>query len=118
MAKQTGKIFFNIPGHGRVDSRPGATVDFGGPIRTAQESDVVIGNYTERDQESNAQFTINHDALTDEIEIGRVENVTLNFQTDSGVSWILPECYSVRPGQLTDGGVSYEYSGKPAKKIS
>lgn len=115
MAQVTGICFITIDGK-LMRSKPGASLKLGGKERTAQMGHKVYG-YSEAVVASEVELTLAHMADTDLIELRDKVNATCQFETDTGVTFLLTNCFVSEPPQLTagEGDVTLKLMGDPAE---
>jgi len=116
MPKVTGivKIYVN----GSIQrSKPGASLMFGGKDRTAVKGHRLYGP-AEAFRESEIEMTIAHMADTDEKALNDMVDATVEFESDTGPSWVITNAFTTEPGKLTggEGDLAYTIQGDEAEK--
>jgi len=114
MSKVTGRVFINVAGFGKLRSRPGATINFGGVTRSAVVSDAGVDGYNETIIAPQVSCSISHVAGLDVIALNNIVDDTLQFETDTGVTYKLQECWLSEPAELNgeSGEISLTFMGK------
>ena len=114
MAKVTGIVYIKINGE-LLESMPGATLEFGGVEREPVITTRVAG-YTEKVKEAMVSCKIAHTADTDLPKIGETVDSTLEFECDTGTTYVVSNAWLAKPPKLSgDGeGVELEFMGEPA----
>ncbi len=110
----TSRGFLDAGSLGRLPTKEGATVNFGGVKREPVMGDEGVLGYSEMfDGAPSIKVTIVHASTTDETAIGKFtgENVTLN--TNSGKSYTLMDAWVSEPLELSvkDGQLDVLFLG-------
>jgi hypothetical protein len=115
--KFTGICYIKIDGV-LQESKEGAKLALGGMGRTPQFSNGAVVGYTEKPKEATIEATFLDGPNSDLRELSDIAGVTVEFETDSGVSYIVREAFVTEPVELTagDGEVSVKMAGKAAVK--
>lgn len=118
MAKVAKKLYFDIPGLGRVNSLPGATFDPGGQKREALMADTGVAGYTEEPVAPSCEFKV---ANTSDVSLNDLRNlieVNVTVQDDNGVTWVVRGAWMAEPPQLSNGEYSCKMQGVQANPVS
>lgn len=115
MAQVTGIVVIRMDGLS-LRSKEKAKLDLGGKERTAVFADNELIGYAEKPVAAKVTATLAHTAETDLIAIRDATNVSLEFATDTGVSYLVANAFCVKPPVLTggDGDVEIEFEGRAA----
>lgn len=115
MAQVTGIVTVKVDGD-MVRSKAGASIDLGGYERTTQKGHSIYG-YSEELMPSIVSFTLAHVGKDDLIGLQSKVDSTLQFDTDTGDSYIVRNAFSSKTAVLTggEGDVAFEYMGHPAE---
>lgn len=113
------KLYFDIPGFGRVHAMPGGTLDPGGFNRAKKLSDVGVIGHTEEPTAPKISFKvaaakndgISQRALSDLVDV----NVTVT--SDHGRVYIVRGCVTTKPVALSDGEFDVEMEGDSAEEV-
>lgn len=113
--KVTGICIIRMNGKS-LRSKEKATLSIGGVERTAQYADNGFAGFSTKPVCAKVTATLIHDASTNLQEIHDAENVSIEFASDTGISYMVPNAFSVKPPELTggDGDVAVEFEGSPA----
>lgn len=116
MAQVTGVVYIKVDGE-LLRSKEGAKINLGGKERTMQTGHSVYG-YSEKVVPSMVEFTLAHTAADDLLDIQDKVDSTLEFETDTGITYIVNNAVCTKPAELTggEGDVSLEFSGDPAEE--
>ena len=114
MSQITGIVRVKVDG-ALLRSKEGAKLNIGGKEREAQTGHAVYG-YSEMVVPSSVECTIVHDADTDLIELGNITGATLEFETDTGKTYIIKNAFVTKPPELSGGSgeTPLEFNGEPA----
>ncbi|GAA5783939.1 Mu-like prophage FluMu tail tube protein [Chitiniphilus shinanonensis] len=113
-----GRVFVNIDGV-RLRSKSGAKLNIGGVERTPVETDLGTVGYTEKTKTPTVECTIILARDTDLVALGALADVTLVFETDIGVSYVLKDAFVTEPPEFTggEGEVSLKFAGTRCDKV-
>jgi hypothetical protein len=110
----TGIVRINVNGQ-LQSSLPGATIVFGGVVRTAHSGHGYYG-MSEAFRPASLRFTIVHQNSTDIRTLGDSTEKTLMFECDSGPVYTITAAKSTTPGELNtpaDGAtMEWEFIGE------
>jgi hypothetical protein len=115
--KLTGIVTIKVDGE-IMRSKEGAKLSLGGKERTAQTGNKVYG-FTEKLVPSMCEFTLAHAGGDDLIGLQNSVDTTLEFETDTGDTYMIRDAFSTKPAELTggEGDVAMEFSGQPAELL-
>lgn len=115
MAQFTGTCVVRMDGLS-LQSKDKAKIEIGGFERTAVYTDHSFAGFVEKPICSKVTFTAAHSATLDLIAIRNAKNVSIEFETDGGVAFLVANAFCVKPPELTggDGDVAIEFMGKEA----
>ena len=115
MGQLTGIVTVKLNG-ALQRSKEGAKLMIGGKERTMQTGYKVYG-YTEKVVPSECEFTVVHAAGDNMRETSDLVDITLEFETDTGDTWIVGNASCTNPAEITggDGEVNYKFAGDPAE---
>ena len=88
----------------------------GGRERTAQVGHKVYG-FSEKVVPSTVEFTLAHVGQDDLEGLADKTDATIEFETDTGDTYLVANAFSTKPPELTagEGDVAMEYQGDPAE---
>lgn len=112
------KLYFDIPGMGRVHAMPGSTFDPGGQQRDEVKSDVGVVGFTEEPMAPSVKFKLPNTADISLNQLRNLKNVNVNIQDDNGKSWIMRESWVTKPPELSGGEIDVEMKGVAADEVS
>ncbi len=115
MAQVTGIVFVKIDGE-LQRSKEGAKLILGGKERTAQTGYKVYG-FSEKVVPATVEFTLAHVGGDDLEGLQNKVDSTIEFETDTGDTYLVANAFSTKPAELTggEGDVALEYMGDPAE---
>lgn len=97
-------------------SKEKAKIEIGGKERTAVYTDHGFAGFVEKPICAKVTLTAAHTAESDLITIRNAKNVSIEFETDTGVAFLVANAFCVKPPELTagEGDVDLEFMGKEA----
>lgn len=101
MAKITGRVTIKVNGKTLLSKR-GATLDYGGVKRTPVVGSNQVNGYTEEIMAPMVNCTVSHTADTSLAELANYVDETLNFETDSGRTYVLSQAFLTDPPKLSE----------------
>lgn len=115
MGQVTGIVRVKVDGE-LQRSKEGAKLNFGGKERTMQTGHSVYGP-SEKIVPSVLSFTLAHMGGDDLLGLAAKLDSTLEFETDTGDTYIVSKACCTKPPELTggEGDVTFEFSGQPAE---
>ena len=118
MSKTVGVIAVTVPSLGRLETKRGTKFNPGGVSRTPVKSDFAV-HHSSDIMESTVEGSLVYRAGQDLTEINKVTGVNITVETDTGDNYLLRDCVSSEPNELTagEGEVSFKFFGQPAVKI-
>ena len=119
MAQVTGTVFITIDGE-QVQSKPGASLMFGGFERTAVVTNDRVSGYTETPVAAEVEFTLAHRSDTDVIGLRDLRNATVMFGSDTGKLYMVANAFTTTPPRLSggEGDLEMKMAGDPAEEIA
>ncbi|HBD18682.1 MAG TPA: hypothetical protein DC063_00275 [Arenimonas sp.] len=118
MPKAIGIVKIKLDGS-LLHSKPGASIDPGGPVRQAVESDQP-GFFSETRRTSRIECDLVVDAAFSADALRRADDVTATFETDTGQVWVVNHAWVVEPPVITggtNGGARLILEGPPAQEM-
>lgn len=102
-----------------LDTKPGASLELGGPVRTAQRGDYNAGGFSEEETESKLTCTVMIKRGTKVTALRAIDNATVTFQADTGQTYIIRNAYVADVITVTAGGegASLVFQGPPAEEM-
>lgn len=118
MPKAIGIVKIKIDGK-LLSSKPGASIDIGGPQRSAVEAD-QSGFFSESTKPSRieCELVVDNDFSADELR--RSDDITVMFEADTGQTYVVNHGYVVDPPVITggtNGGAKITIEGPPAQEM-
>ena len=114
MAQKTGRVTLKING-GQLASKRGAQLQTGGVEREPDIDDQGKSYYSEKIVGALVTATIIHTSQTDLVALRGFAGGTLNFETDTGQVWTVPDAFTQTIGPLQNGEVEVTFGGDPAE---
>lgn len=114
------KLYFDIPGVGRVHAMPGGSFDPGGFTRTKKQSDIGSVGHTEEPVAPKLTFKIaaRKDDGLNERTLSDLVDVNVTVTSDHGKVWIVRGCVTTKPTTFSDGEYDVEMEGDSAEGVS
>lgn len=120
MTQAAKKLFFDIPGIGRVHAMPGGTVDPGGFSRDMKMSDLGPAGYTEEPMPPSASFKIaktKGDGLSKR-KLSDLKDINLTITDDLGNVDLMRKAFTTKPVTFSDGEYDIEMQGFSMEEVS
>ncbi len=114
--KITGKAKIRVDGQ-TYKTLDGATITPGGVSREAVVGDEVHG-FKESIKEPTLQCKLAHTATTNLIALGKIDNATVEFETDTGVIFIMREAWTSEPPSMSGGEVDLSMAAMTADELN
>lgn len=118
MPKAIGIVKIKIDGK-LINSKPGASINVGGPSRAAVEADQP-GFFSESTKPSKIECDLIVDKDFSADELRRLEDFTATFEADTGQIYVINHAYVVDPPDVaggTNGGSKIIIEGPPAQEM-
>jgi len=119
MSKLFGIATVNLNGK-TLNTKPGASLDWGGVERTTEETDQGIG-FTETKKAAVVDCEIVFGKGTSLKEMSEADDVTITFTTDIGSKYILANAWLSTPPKVTGGsggGVPLTFTAPKAEEAN
>lgn len=102
-----------------LETKSGATLELGGPVRTAQRGDYQAGAFSAEETESKLTCTILVKRNVRITDFRNIDNATITFQADTGQTYIIRNAYVADGISLTTGGdgAALVFQGPPAEEL-
>lgn len=117
MPKVTGIVKITVDGV-LLRSNEGASIDIGGYELEAKTGHKYYGE-SEKLKPSEIEFTLSHMADDDIVELGATRDVGVEFECDTGQTFLVTDASVVETLKLTAGSgeVAVKMRGNPAVKV-
>ena len=117
MAHITGIVYVKVDGE-LQSSLEGAKLTLGGKERTEVVGHSLYG-YTDKYVPAVVTFEIGHVGGDDIIGLQNKVDSTLEFETDTGDTYVIRNAFATKPAELSggDGKVALEFKGAAAEKL-
>lgn len=112
------KLYFDIPGLGRVYGLPGSTFDPGGQKRDPVISDGGVEGYTEEPMAPSIQFKLANRADLDLDVLRNLKDVNVSIQDDNGKSWMIRNAWTAEPPKVSGGEIDMQMIGVEAVPVA
>lgn len=111
--QQTGRVTVTRDGVS-FRSKSGAKIDPGGVKRTPEKTDQGVTFYKEENVPPMVECTLIHTSDLDIIELSRAKDWTLQFHTDTGVTYTIANAFTTEPVTMQNGESPCKFSGDDA----
>lgn len=112
-----GNVVIRVNGT-EIKSKDGATLNPGGYERTPHNGGGRTIGYSRKWLNPSIECTIAADEDVDVIEINNIEEATITFEGDNGLSYLITKCAVSTPCTLSDTGeIKANFIGSTCKKI-
>ena len=119
MAKVAKKLFFDIDGVGRINAMPGATFTLGGNNRTSVNADTGPVGFSEEPVEPKITgIQVPNDGTVSMEQIDALSNVNVTIQDDNGKTYIQSGSYTPAPCSMSNGMISFDFTGLRTDPVS
>lgn len=114
----TGTVVIQADGTS-LRTMEGATLGYGGKSREPVYASGQLIGYVEAPVGATVSATLAHTSDSDLALLASGTAVTLIFQCDSGVSYVVRDAFLTEPPELSanGGGVTVNWTGQPAEKV-
>lgn len=113
------KLYFDLPGIGRVQAMPGGSIDPGGFNRGQKMGEGGPVGYTEEPVAPKLSFKIaanSNDGLSQRM-LSDLVDVNVTVVSDDGKSFLVRDCVTTKPVTLSDGDFDMEMEGVSVEEI-
>lgn len=110
------KVFFDLPGFGRVHAMPGATLDPGGYNKTKKLSDAGVVGHTEEVAVPKLSLKIAKTRGLSQRALSDFEG-DVTAIVDDGATYLYRNCILTSPAALSDGDFSVEMEADSVEEI-
>jgi hypothetical protein len=118
MAKAGKRVFFDIPGFGRVASAPGAETNFGGVKRDAKIADTGVVGYTEEPVAPEVTFKLPMMAGLSIKKLNNLTDVNVTVTFDTGQVWVMQNGWTAEPCKISGGDIDMKMSALQALEVN
>lgn len=115
MADQTGRVTVTVDTVGALRSKPGASCDMGGLVSEGGMTDQGLFYAKESYQFCTIECVLVHMSDTDLHALKKAKNVTVKYETDTGVTYTTALGRVANSLKLENGEVPVTIIGPPAK---
>lgn len=117
MAQVTGIVYVKVDGQ-LLRSNEGASLELGGKSREPRVGNRLYG-FSEKVVPAKCEFTLAHVGGDDLIGLQDKVDGTLEFETDTGDSYLMANSFCTQPAKISGGSgeVPFIFVGEPAEKI-
>lgn len=118
MPQYTGIVRIKLNGD-LLETLPGKSLNLGGKTRTDVRPDTGIGGFHETTAPAEIECKVAHRSGTPTEALNALVGATLEFETDTGITFLVPNAYCSEPVQLSDQGegLTVKFMGDPAKEV-
>ena len=119
MAIAAKKLYFDLPGIGRVHAMPGGTLNPGGFNRAKKLSDVGVVGHTEEPVAPSLSFKIaakKGDGLSQR-SLSDLVDVNVTVTSDDGKTFMVRNCVTTQPAALSDGEFDIAMEGDSVEEV-
>jgi hypothetical protein len=116
MAQATSRVFIKANGL-LLRTKEGASIQGGGLVSEAVVTDSGFVDHKDNIVASEVTATLVHNAETDMESLRLLKNVTLSYETDTGVGWAISGAFVTELGALSAGEFDITFNGPPAVRV-
>lgn len=99
------RLFFDMPGFGRLNAMPGGSLKLPGMTRTGVVADTGRIGYSEEPVYGELSFKLPNQAGLSLVDLGNLGNVTVTVQDDNSKTWQCSDAFVTTPPTLSNGEV-------------
>lgn len=114
MAQASGKATVKLE-NVALRTKKGAKLNLGGEKRNADATDQGLVFYTAENVPAEVECTIVHMSDTDLIALRDAKNITVVFETDTGVVYTVSNAFLTEPPTLQNGECPVKFAGSAAR---
>jgi hypothetical protein len=111
------KLYFDLPGFGRVHSMPGASLDIGGMQREWKKSDVGPAGYTEDPVTASVEFKVQMMPGMSLRALGDLAGINITVTTDGGDTYLLRDACVTNPPKLSGGEIDMRFEAAACEEV-
>jgi Phage tail tube protein len=105
------KLYFDLPGFGRVNAMEGGTLNVGGMTRETVKVDLGVVGFTEDHAEPSIDFKVKMSPGLSLRALSDLSGVDVTVQTDGGDTYILGGAWTSEPVSLSGGEIDMKMAG-------
>lgn len=102
-----------------LETKTGATLELGGPVRTEQRGDYQAGAFSEETAPSKLTCTLLVKRGTRLTDLRKIDNATITFEADTGQVYLIRNGYCADAISIAAGGegATVVFQGPPAEEL-
>lgn len=116
--KNAKKIYFDMPGLGRVFSMPGSTFRPKGYKRDAVVADPGIAGYQEEHVPPEANMNITATRGIDMQALNNLTGINVTVELDTGDIYMMTDAWVADAVELNDGKISVKINARDSEKVN
>jgi len=120
VSQRLGKAFIKTNG-ALLETLPGAKINLGGIKRTPVKGANSVHGYSEEIETGKVECEISVSKDTKLIDYGKMSNVSITFECDTGQTFVIKNAFLTDPPEATaqEGGkVPLKFEGDPADQVN
>lgn len=102
------RLFFDVPGMGRVNAKPGGTIKLDGKLRSMVMADTGPCGADEEPTPGELKFKLPNQAGISLRAMGDLKNINVTVQDDSGKTWQCSGAFVTQPPTMSNGEIDVE----------
>lgn len=111
------RLFFDVPGFGRVHAKPGGSIKLDGMTRTMEMADTGPLGPSEEPSHGELSFTLPNQAGLSVRALGDLKGVSVTVQDDGGKTWNCAGAFTVNQPTLSNGEIPVEMHYERAEEV-
>lgn len=116
--KVAKKLYFDLPGFGRVHAMPGGEFSPEGFNREFKKSDAGVVGYTEEPETAKVKFKVAKKPGLSQRTLSDMTDVNITITSDDGDVFVVRGCVTTGPVSLSDGDFDVEMEGIAVEEVS
>jgi hypothetical protein len=111
------RLFFDVPGFGRVNAMAGGTIKLDGMKRESVMTDNGSAGPSEEPTAGELKFKLPNQAGLSLRALGDLKDVEVTVQDDSGKTWNCSEAFTTEPPSMSGGEIDVSMQFKRAEEV-
>lgn len=111
------KLFFDLPGKGRVQTVNGSFKP-AGESRSMYNADTGPVGPTSESMHGELSFTVPNDGSVKQKELADLVGINITLQDDNGQTWLCRDAFTTEPPTLSGGEISVSMQFKTQEEVS
>lgn len=111
------RLFFDVPGMGRLEARPGGSLKLPGLMRQIEQADTGPASFSSEPTHGVIKCTVLNKANISLSALGALEGINITVQDDGGKTWLCSGAALVDTPELANGEIPLEFHFTRADEV-